>query len=236
MREEFQRLEILVGKEKMNMLAQKKVAVFGLGGVGGFAAEALARSGIGNLVLIDYDRVDITNINRQLAALWSTIGKDKTEVWAERIYDINPEISLDIIQDQYTEKNWTKFFAKDLDYIIDAIDMVRSKLHLIIKAKEQNIPIISSMGMGNKLDPGRIKLSDLYKTHTCPLAKVMRRELREKGIQELLCVFSDEEPIKPLLSPDAQSKSRMNGSTAFVPSVAGLMMASAVVRKFLGEI
>lgn len=229
MKEEFQRLALLIGKEKMNTLHQKHVAVFGLGGVGGFAAEAIARSGIGKLTLVDYDTVDITNINRQIIALQSTVGKSKVMLWKERILEMDPSIQILGIDNKYTEQNGEEFFEEAFDYIVDAIDMVSSKIHLILKAKEKNIPIISCMGMGNKMDPTRIQITDIYKTRVCPLAKVMRKELRNKNVTDLLCVFSDEEPIKPYISLSSSSKREIPGSNAFVPSVAGLMMAARVV-------
>lgn len=230
---EFQRLEILIGEEKMKMLEKKHIAVFGLGGVGGYAAEALARSGIGKLTLIDYDLIDITNLNRQLIALQSTIGKNKAEIFGERLRQINPSIRLRVLPLKYTEENWRDFFTESFDYIVDAIDMVSSKIHLIVKADELGIPLISCMGMGNKMDPTRIQAADIYKTHTCPLAKVMRRELKARGIRRLKTVFSDEEPMKPLISISSESKREVPGSTAFVPSAAGLVMASQVLRDFL---
>lgn len=233
MKQEFQRLEILIGTRKLESLRQRHVAIFGLGGVGGFAAEAIARSGVGKLTLIDYDTVDITNINRQLIALQSTVGRAKTDLWKERIQQIDPSIRIRIVEQKYTEQNWQEFFEEDFDYIVDAIDMVSSKIHLILKANEKNIPIISCMGMGNKMDPTRIKITDIYKTQVCPLAKVMRRELKARGLKQLLCVFSDEEPIKPQISLSSPSKREVPGSTAFVPSTAGLIMASKVIEDLL---
>lgn len=236
MKEEFQRFELLIGQEKMRSLQQKHVAIFGLGGVGGFSAEAIARSGIGKLTLVDYDTVDITNINRQIIALQSTVGKSKVMLWKERILEIDPSIQISGIDKKYTEQNGEEFFEEAFDYIIDAIDMVSSKIHLILKAKKKNIPIISCMGMGNKMDPTRIKIADIYKTHVCPLAKVMRRELKIRGVKHLTCVFSDEEPIKPSISLSSASKREIPGSTAFVPSVAGLIIASKVVSDLLDSL
>lgn len=231
----FQRLELLIGKEKMKKLGEKHVAVFGLGGVGGYAAEALARSGIGKLSLIDYDSIDITNFNRQLIALRQEIGKNKAEVFGERLRQIHPEIELRILPLKYTEDNWELFFEDSMDYIADAIDMVSSKIHLILKANELGIPLISCMGMGNRMDPTRVHITDIYRTHTCGLAKVMRRELKERGIRKLNTVFSDEEPLKPLMVISSESKREIPGSTAFVPSAAGLVMASRIVRDLLSE-
>lgn len=233
MSEPFQRLEILIGKDKMDRLAGSHVAVFGLGGVGGYVAEALARSGIGKLTLVDYDTIDITNLNRQIIALHSTVGKSKAGSLAERLEQINPEIKLQVIEEKYTPDNWQDFFGQEPDYLVDAIDMVTSKIHLICKAKEREILIISSMGMGNKMDPTKIKVTDIYKTHTCPLAKVMRSELKKRGVKDLLCAFSDEMPLQPVISLSSESKRQVPGSTAFVPSTAGLILASVVVRELL---
>lgn len=214
----------------MQRLADAHIAVFGVGGVGSFAAEALARSGVGHLTIIDFDDIDITNVNRQLPALLSTVGHKKVDVLAERLQDINPELELTIIGEPYLPEQSDRFFAHPYDYIVDAIDMITSKIHLIQTAKAQSIPIISSMGMGNKIDPTRITVCDLAKTHTCPLARVMRRELKQRGIDHLTVVYSDEPPRKPAQSIQTESKREIPASCAFVPSVAGLVMASYVIR------
>lgn len=229
--EQFLRTELLLGKEAMARLKEAHVAVFGLGGVGSYAAEALVRSGLGHISLIDYDTVDITNINRQIPALLSTVGEDKIEALRKRFLDINRDLEITLINQKYTEENSEDFFHANYDYVLDAIDMVSSKIHLIKTCKDREIPIMSSMGMGNKIDPSRIQITDLSKTHMCPLAKVMRKELKNRGISKLDVVFSDEKPRKPKELLSIEGKREVPASCAFVPPVAGLMMASYVVRK-----
>ncbi len=234
--EQFFRTELLFGTQAMQKLSQSHVAVFGVGGVGSFAAEAIARSGVGELTLVDFDDIDISNINRQIPALLSTVGKSKVETMASRILEINPEIILHVMNKKYLPENSEDFFAVEYDFVVDAIDIITSKLHLIQTCKEKNIPIISSMGMGNKVDPTKITITKLSKTHMDPLAKVMRKELKERKIFELDVVFSDEKPRKPAQSIAGAGKRELPASCAFVPPVAGLMMASFVVRKLAGEI
>ncbi len=229
MRKEFQRLGLLLGEEKLDLLARKHVIIFGIGGVGSYAAEAIARSGVGKITLVDFDDVDITNINRQIPALSSTVGEKKAFVMKKRIEDINLECEVTVIDKKYLPENREEFFIGNYDYIVDAIDIITSKIDLIVEAKIRNIPIISSMGMGNKVDPTKIKMDDIYKTHMCPLAKILRKELKARNIKELLTVFSEETPLKPVVLMSNQSKKAVAGSTAFVPSVAGLIMASKVV-------
>jgi len=219
----YQRTEMLIGPEGVARLKASKVVVFGIGGVGSFVAEALARSGVGALTLVDKDVVDVTNINRQLVALNSTVGKPKTEVMKDRIFDINPEIVVEACQIFYTPDTAPGFSLEGYDYIVDAIDNVTAKLELIVRAKQANIPIISSMGAGNKLNPAAFEVSDISKTSVCPLAKVIRRELRERGIKNLKVVYSKEEP----------ARKKPPGSIAFVPPVAGMIMAGEVVRDLL---
>lgn len=227
---EFTRLEIVIGQDKLKEFSKKHIAIFGLGGVGGFAVESLARSAIGVLTIVDYDTVDITNINRQIIADRLSLGKYKTDLFEERLLKINPNIKINKITKKYTEQEKDEFFA-DYDYIIDAIDMVTSKISLIKTAYEKKIPIISSMGMGNRLDPSKIKITTIDKTNMCKLAKVMRKELKRLGITDLKCVYSSEEIT---VSEKILNGNKMiNGSTAFVPSVAGIMTASEVVRSFL---
>lgn len=227
---EFSRLEIVIGKDKINKLKSSHIAVFGLGGVGGFVVETLARSAIGKLTIIDYDTVDITNINRQIIADHQTIGKYKTDIFEERLLKINPNIIINKISKKYTDEDKEEFFDS-YDYIVDAIDMVSSKISLIKTAYQKQIPIISSMGMGNKLDPTQIKLSTINKTNICKLARVMRRELKKYDITDLKCVYSTEEIT---IETKILDKNKMiNGSTAFVPSVAGITIASEVVRRLL---
>lgn len=234
--EQFFRTYLLLGKEPMEKLKNAHVAVFGVGGVGSFTVEALVRSGIGELTIVDFDTVDISNINRQLPATLSTVGRLKTEVLKERILDINPDIKLNIFSEKYLPENSAKFFEVDYDYVVDAIDIVTSKIHLIKTCKDKDIPIICSMGMGNKVDPTKIQITDLSKTSMCPLAKVMRKELKDRGITKLDVVYSTEPARKPVESISAPGKREVAASCAFVPSVGGLFMASFVIRKLTGEI
>ena len=210
----------MLGSTAIDTLKASHVAVFGVGGVGGYVAEAIARAGIGHITLVDADRVSPSNINRQIIATTSSVGMFKTEAMKNRILDINPECKVDTVNEFYSEGN--SIALDGLDYIADCIDSVRSKLHLICEAKEHNIKIISSMGAGNKLDPTRFKIADISKTHTDPLAKVMRTELRKRGVNHLKVVFSDEPAVNP-------TGERTPGSVSFVPSVVGLIMASGII-------
>ncbi|MDD2190683.1 MAG: tRNA threonylcarbamoyladenosine dehydratase [Eubacteriales bacterium] len=225
---EFSRTELLLGAEGMRRLHNARVAVFGVGGVGSFAVEALIRSGIGSIDLFDSDNVSLTNINRQLIATRKTIGKKKVEVMRDRILEINPSANVDAHDIFYGADNASDYDLSIYDYIIDAIDTVSSKLVLIESAKTQNVPIISSMGAGNKLDPTKLEVADITKTSMCPLAKVMRYELRKRGIQDLKVVYSKETPIKPAI--DESKNKQVPGSVAFVPSVAGLILAGEVIK------
>jgi tRNA A37 threonylcarbamoyladenosine dehydratase len=215
---------MMLGSEAVNKLRRAHVAVFGVGGVGGFTAEALARAGVGSITLIDADRVSVSNINRQIIATRSTVGQYKTEAMKARIADINPECEVITYEEFYSEEN--SISLDGLDYIADCIDSVKSKLYLITEAKSEGIPIISSMGAGNKLDPTRFAVADISKTHTDPLAKVIRTELRKRGINHLKVVFSDEPPINP-------SGERTPGSVSFVPSVVGLIMAGEIIKDII---
>lgn len=227
MSEQFSRTELLLGSEAMERLRRAKVAVFGIGGVGGYAVEALARSGVGDLSLIDKDTVDVTNLNRQIIALHSTIGRDKTEVMRERIMDINPTCQVQTHQCFYLPETKDRFDFSQYDYIVDAVDTVTAKIQLVMEAERCGTPIISSMGAGNKLDPAAFQVADLYETSVCPLAKVMRRELKRRGVKQLKVVYSREEVIHPSFAEDEKM---VPGSNAFVPSVAGLILASEVIR------
>ena len=218
----FSRTELLIGKEGIEKLQRSRVAVFGVGGVGGFAVEALARSGVGALDLIDKDDVSMSNLNRQIIALTSTVGRPKVEVAAERISDINPDCKVTVHKTFYLPDTKDEFDFSDYDYVVDAIDTVTGKLLIIEEAKAANVPVISSMGAGNKLDPAAFEVADIYKTSVCPLAKVMRRELKKRGVDHLKVVYSKEEPKKPAADFPA--------SIAFVPSVAGLIIAGEVVK------
>lgn len=229
MNSKFIRTELLLGKEGMEKLRRSTVAVFGIGGVGSFTCEALVRSGLGKIILIDYDIIDISNINRQIHATSKTVGLAKVEVMKERLLDINPELKVVTYKEKYNEETKEKLISTDYDYVVDAVDMVTSKIDLIATCKEKNIPIISSMGAGNKLNPTLLQVGDIYSTHTCPLAKVMRRELKKKNIKELKVVWSRENPMKVNLERDEIRKA-VPGSVAFVPSVAGLILASEVIK------
>ncbi len=226
---QFSRTELLLGKEAMEKLNKSKVAVFGVGGVGSFASEALVRCGIGNIVLIDYDIIDVSNLNRQIHATSKTIGLKKVEVMKERLLEINPLCNVTTINECYTEENKDRLLNLDYSYIIDAIDMVSSKISLIENSKSLNIPIISCMGAGNKLNPTMLQVGDIYKTDTCPLAKTLRKELRKRGIKDLKVVWSKEKPIKVNLEKEGVRKA-VPGSVSFVPSVAGLILASEVIK------
>ena len=231
---QFSRTEILLGNNTMERLKNARVAIFGVGGVGGFAVEALARSGIGTLDLIDNDIVSLTNLNRQIIALHSTIGLKKVEVAKNRVLDINPHIKVNIYDTIYTPETSKNFDFSKYDYIIDAIDTVSGKIELVMQANFCKTPIISSMGAGNKLDPTRFEVADIYKTSVCPLAKVMRQELKKRRIKKLKVVYSKEIPIKPLPTEEVVAgKRNIAGSTAFVPSTVGLIIASEVIKDLI---
>ncbi len=223
------RTELLLGNEGMDKLKKSKVAVFGVGGVGSFVCEALARAGVGTLIMIDHDDIDITNINRQLPALHSTVGKSKVECMKQRVLDINPDINVIAYKRLYDKNSACELLSSDYDYVVDAIDMISSKLDLIERCYKADIKIISSMGMGNKLDPTQIEVADISKTQMCPLARVMRKELKSRNIKTLKVVYSTEKPIKPVVGISSDSRRETPGSTSFVPSVGGLVIASVVV-------
>lgn len=231
-KELFVRTEMLFGEEAMKKFASSRIAVFGIGGVGGHAAEALVRSGIGNIELIDADTVCQSNINRQLFATTKNIGRLKTEAAKERLLEINPEINITVKSIFYLPENADEFDFTQYDYIIDAVDTVAAKLSLAQKAQLAGTPIISSMGAGNKLDPTLFEVADIYKTSVCPLAKVMRTECRKRGIKKLKCVYSKEIPMKPkeVFSEEKSTRRQTPGSVAFVPSVAGLIIAGEVLK------
>ncbi|WP_066293039.1 tRNA threonylcarbamoyladenosine dehydratase [Bacillus sp. FJAT-29937] len=243
---QFSRNELAIGKEGLDIMKNSTVAVLGVGGVGTFAAEALARSGVGRLVLVDKDDVDITNVNRQIIALLSTVGQPKVDLMKERIKDINPECEVIALKMFYTEETYEQFFEYGLDFVIDASDTISYKIHLMKECLKRNIPLISSMGAANKMDPTRFQIADISKTHTDPIAKVIRTRLRKEGIRKgIPVVFSDESPI--VIREDVRMEVGKNDATirkakmppssnAFVPSVAGLVMASHVVRQLLKNI
>lgn len=244
MLEQFSRTEILLGMDAMERLAHSRVAVFGIGGVGGYVCEALARSGVGALDLIDNDKVCLTNLNRQIIATHKTLGRFKTEVMKERILEINPDAVVRIHQCFFLPDNADRFSFSEYDYVVDAVDTVTAKIELVLRAQAENIPIISSMGAGNKLDAGAFKAADLYETKVCPLAKVMRRELKKRNVEHLKVVYSEEAPMKvhvdetgrldaPGDEEESTPRRAVPGSVAFVPSVAGLMIAGEVVKDLI---
>ena len=243
---QFSRTELLLGKEAMEKLKNARVAIFGVGGVGGYVSEALVRSGVGAFDLIDDDKVCLTNLNRQIIATRKTVGKYKVDVMKERILEINPDAKVETHKCFFLPENADEFPFEEYDYIVDAVDTVTAKISLVMVAKEKNVPIISSMGAGNKLDASQFKVADIYKTKVCPLAKVMRRELKKRGVKKLKVVYSEEQPTRPIddmaiscrtnciCPPGAKHKCTerrdIPGSLAFVPSVAGLIIAGEVVQ------
>ncbi len=250
MLDQFSRTRLLLGNEAMDKLKRARVAVFGVGGVGGYAVEALVRSGIGAFDLIDDDKVCLTNINRQIIATRKTVGQYKVDVMRDRILEINPNTQVEVHKCFYLPETANQFDFSSYSYIIDAVDTVTAKIELIMRAKEAGVPIISSMGAGNKLDPTRFEVADIYKTEICPLARVMRRELKKRGVEKLKVVYSKEIPIEPLedmssscknnciCPPGAERKCterrQIPGSIAFVPSVAGLIIAGEVIKDIAG--
>ena len=233
MLEQFTRTELLFGKQAMEHLSECRVAIFGIGGVGGYVCEALARSGVGAFDLIDNDTVCLSNINRQIIATLKTVGRYKTEVMKERILDINPEAKVNTYHCFFLPENASDFPFDEYDYVVDAIDTVTAKIELVMQCEKMGIPIISSMGAGNKLDPTQFRVADIYKTKMDPLARVMRYELKKRGIKKLKVVYSEEEPIRPAEEIVVNGKATP-GSTAFVPSVAGLTIASEVIKDLTG--
>lgn len=230
---EFSRTELLFGKSAIEKLADCRVAVFGIGGVGGYTVEALVRSGIGTIDLIDNDTVCLTNINRQIYATHKTIGQYKVDVAAQRIAEINPNAVVHTYKTFYMPETSGQFNFSDYDYVVDAIDTVTGKLELIVNAYQCNTPIISSMGAGNKLDPTAFEVADIYETSVCPLARVMRRELHKRGIPKLKVVYSKERVITPAAAEEDSNRRQIPGSTAFVPSVAGLIIAGEVIKDLI---
>lgn len=232
---QFSRTELLIKKEGIEKLNNAKVAIFGIGGVGSFVVEGLVRAGIGNFVLIDNDDVDITNLNRQLIATRKTIGKSKVEVAKERILEINPNANVEIHQEFFMPES-KEILNDTVDYIVDSVDTVTAKVELVVRAKKLCIPIISCMGTGNKLDPTRFEVTDIYKTSECPLAKVMRKELKKRKIKNLKVVYSKEKPVKiEELNNINENNKRVPGSISFVPSVAGLIISGEVVKDIISK-
>ena len=229
---QFSRTELLIKKEGLEKLSRAKVAIFGIGGVGGFVTEGLVRAGVGNIVLIDHDTVSESNLNRLIIATTKTIGKYKVDVMKERILDINPDANVEVHKEFFMPNSGTDIINDGLTYVVDCVDTVTAKLEIINRCKNLGIPVISAMGTGNKLDPSRFEITDISKTSVCPLAKVMRKELKNRGITNLKVIYSKEEPIKTGVI-DEESHKQVPGSISFVPSVAGLMIAGEVVRDII---
>lgn len=227
---QFSRTELLIGKDGVKKLAASHVAVFGIGGVGGYAAEALVRSGVGTITLVDSDTVELTNLNRQIIATYKTLGMAKVDAAEERFLSINPNLKVIKKKIFFLPETEDEFDFPSCDYILDAVDTVKAKIRIVEKAQECGVPVISAMGAGNKLDASLFEVADIYETSYCPLAKVMRRELKKRGIKKLKCVYSKEQPLTPLESEEETSKRQTPGSTAFVPAAAGLIMAGEVVK------
>jgi len=231
MQTQFSRTELLIGESAVEKLNSAKVAVFGIGGVGSFVVEGLARAGVGNFILVDNDKVSLTNLNRQLIATHKTIDRLKVEVAKERILEINPNANVEVYP-EFFMPNSDRILDNTVSYVVDAVDTVTAKIELVVRANKLNIPIISSMGTGNKLDPTRFEVTDIYKTSVCPLAKVMRKELKNRDIKKLKVVYSKEEPLKKE-SDDSEGKKRIPASISFVPSVAGLIIAGEVIKDII---
>lgn len=231
MENQFSRTELVIGKEALETLKNAKVAVFGVGGVGSYVVEGLARAGIGSFIIVDNDEVSISNINRQLIATHKTVGRPKVEVVKERILDINPDAKVEIFK-EFFMPDTKDLFDETCSYVVDAIDTVTAKIDLIQRAKRLNVPIISCMGTGNKLDPTKFEITDINKTSVCPLAKVMRKELKQRGIKKLKVLYSKEEPIK---FETKKGERRVPGSVSFVPSVAGLIIAGEVIKDIINK-
>ena len=249
MQNQFSRTELLIGKESIEKLNNAKVAIFGVGGVGSFVVESLARAGVQNFIIVDDDKVCLTNLNRQIIATYKTIGKYKVDVAKERILDINPKANVETYKEFFMPDS-KEILDKSVSYVVDSVDTVTAKIELVMRANKLNIPIISSMGTGNKLDPTRFEVTDIYKTSVCPLAKVMRKELKARGIKKLKVVYSKEVPIKPKETDEIScknhcvcppgtkrkctAKNQIPGSISFVPSVAGLIIAGEVIKDIIG--
>lgn len=232
---QFSRTELLVGKKGIDKIQKVKVAIFGIGGVGSFVTEGLVRAGVKKFVLIDNDKVCLTNLNRQIIATRKTIGQYKVDIMKERILEINPDAEVETYKEFFMPGSNLNIIKKDLDYVVDCIDTVTAKIEIVVQCKNLDIPIISAMGTGNKLDPSKLEITDIYKTNICPLAKVMRKELRKRNIDSLKVIYSKEEPIKPYEIPGCESehKKQTPGSVSFVPSVAGLTIAGEIIRNII---
>lgn len=231
MPEQFARTELILGQEAMDRLRRSRVAVFGIGGVGGYVVEALARSDVGSLDIIDHDKVSMTNINRQIIASTNTVGRDKVDVMKERILSINPDAVVNVSKSFFLPETADLFDFGKYTYVVDAIDTVTAKIELVLRVGDAGVPVISCMGTGNKLEPAMLEIADIYQTSVCPLAKVMRRELRKRNVEKLKVLYSKEEPVKNYLSIQGRA---VPGSVSFVPSVAGLIIASEVIKEIAG--
>ncbi len=243
--QQFERTELLLGADGVNRLKHARVAVFGIGGVGGYVCEALVRSGVGAMDLIDHDQVSVSNLNRQIIATWKTVGRDKVDVMRERILEVNPEVNVRVYKSFFLPENADTFPFGEYDYVVDAVDTVTAKIELVLRAQEAGVPMISSMGTGNKLDGSRLCVGDIYETSVCPLARVMRRELKRRGVERLKVVYSEEMPLRPVVKTDiaddnekeerepGPGRKRAPGSVAFVPPAAGLMIAGEVVKDLI---
>lgn len=231
MKDQFTRTELLIGKQNLNKLKNSKVIIYGIGGVGSFVVEGLARAGVGHIVIIDFDKVDITNINRQIEATHSTVGKNKVDVMKERILDINPNAIVEAYLPCDIKDGEISVIDKKTDYVVDAIDTMKVKIEIIEKAKNEGVPIISATSAGNKLDPTRFEVADIFKTSVCPVCKKLRKELKNRGIKKLKVVYSKEEPNKLYINDEVKEK--VIGSISFVPSVVGLIIASEVIKDII---
>ncbi|WP_298500680.1 tRNA threonylcarbamoyladenosine dehydratase [uncultured Methanobrevibacter sp.] len=236
MDEKFSRTEMLIGNEGMEKLKNSKVAVFGIGGVGSFVCEGLARGGIGNFILVDYDKIDESNINRQLIATVNTIGKYKTDLMKQRILEINPDANVEVYREFYMDDSEIDIITKDLSYAVDCVDTIMAKIAVICKCDALDVPVISSMGTGNKLDPTMFEVADIYDTTVCPLARIMKKDLKKRNIEKLKVVYSQEHPINTNdCAINQDKKFKVKGSVSFVPSVAGLIIAGEVIKDIAGD-
>ena len=237
MDEKFSRTEMLIGNEGMEKLKNAKVAIFGIGGVGSFVCEGLARSGIGNFILVDYDKIDESNINRQLIATVKTVGKCKVDLMKERILEINPDANIEVFKEFYMADSQTDIITEDLSYAVECVDTIMAKIAIICKCDSLDVPVISSMGTGNKLDPTMFEVADIFETSVCPLARIMKKDLRKRNIEKLKVVYSKEQPINTndcAINQD-NKKFKVKGSVSFVPSVAGLIIAGEVIKDIVSE-
>ncbi|MDO5860908.1 tRNA threonylcarbamoyladenosine dehydratase [Methanobrevibacter sp.] len=236
MDEKFSRTEMLIGNDGMKKLNDSKVAIFGIGGVGSFVCEGLARSGIGNFILIDYDKIDESNINRQLIATVKTVGKYKVDLMKERILEINPDANVEIYKEFYMADSQSNIITEDISYAVDCVDTIMAKIAIICSCNAVDVPVISSMGTGNKLDPSMFEVADIYETSVCPLARIMKKDLRKRDIEKLKVVYSKEPPINTNdCAINQNAKYKVKGSTSFVPSVAGLIIAGEVVKDIVSK-